>query len=136
MKSKTAISKAKKDLNNLLNPIKMAVRPGPNNVQYMNKFQAKEVYKPRDLNEGNQKTQESLFGEKRSIDPFKRLGINPLHEYKNSRILSEYVTEMGRIKPKYMTKLSAKSQRKVAKAIRRARAFGKYSNLFIPSNRT
>jgi hypothetical protein len=39
-------------------------------------------------------------------------------------LFTPFLSEMGRIKSRFQTGLSAKSQRKVAKAIRRARAMG------------
>jgi len=57
-------------------------------------------------------------------DPFALLGINPLHEYKNTRLFLPFLSEMGRIKSRFDTGLSAKNQRRVTKAIKRARAMG------------
>lgn len=55
-------------------------------------------------------------------DVFEARRINPLHHYKNCLVLSRFVTEMGKIKPAEETGLKAKTQRKLSKAIRRARA--------------
>jgi small subunit ribosomal protein S18 len=52
------------------------------------------------------------------------VGINPVKEYKNFCMLSEYVTEMGRIKHSSETGLRPVNQRRMAKAIRRAIALG------------
>jgi hypothetical protein len=57
-------------------------------------------------------------------DPFIRYGIDPLDPAKgalNPWIASEFVTTMGKIKARGKTGLQRKSQRKVGKAIRRAR---------------
>lgn len=59
-------------------------------------------------------------------DPFDVLGLDPLHEYKNFRLLTHFVSDMGKILPREQTGVSAKNQRKLAKAIKRARAMGKY----------
>lgn len=42
-------------------------------------------------------------------------------DYKDIRFLSRFVTERGRILPRRITGLSAQQQRKVTKAIKRAR---------------
>lgn len=55
---------------------------------------------------------------------FHQLQIDPLHEAMNSRLLSYFVTEMGKIKPRSATKLTWRSQRRLGKAIRRAKMMG------------
>ncbi|GAA5826933.1 hypothetical protein JCM11251_002167 [Rhodosporidiobolus azoricus] len=60
-------------------------------------------------------------------DPFVRYGIDPLDPSKgamNSFIPSQYVTSMGKVKSRGQTQLQRKSQRKIGKAIRRARSMG------------
>lgn len=52
------------------------------------------------------------------------LGINPLKEYKNFKMMSEFVTEMGRIRHSRDTGFRAVNQRKMAKAVRRAHGLG------------
>ncbi|KAI6383119.1 hypothetical protein MCOR25_000305 [Pyricularia grisea] len=52
------------------------------------------------------------------------LGINPLDEYQNFSMISEYMTPMGRIKHPKETCLRPVNQRKIAKAIRRAVGLG------------
>lgn len=51
-------------------------------------------------------------------------GINPLNEYLNPQLLSHFVTNMGKIMPRAQTQLTWKNQRRLGKAIRRARAMG------------
>lgn len=63
-------------------------------------------------------------------DPIHILGLKPSKpsladdSYKNGALLSEYISEMGRILPRNLTGLTRKSQRSIGKAIRRARALG------------
>ncbi|GAA6004377.1 hypothetical protein JCM10207_000693 [Rhodosporidiobolus poonsookiae] len=60
-------------------------------------------------------------------DPFVRYGIDPLKASNgvlNPWIASEFVTSMGKIKARGKTGLQRKSQRKIGKAIRRARSMG------------
>ncbi|KAJ2454914.1 hypothetical protein EV183_001175 [Coemansia sp. RSA 2336] len=95
------------------------------NSQYPTKMFPGKPYHPSQLNAGYNGKPFSLIPRKaRQKDPFVLMGINPLKEYKNTLMLSSFVTEMGKIKPRYQTGLSAKSQRRIAKAIRRARSFG------------
>ncbi|KAG8743369.1 hypothetical protein FRC10_012173 [Ceratobasidium sp. 414] len=59
-----------------------------------------------------------------SLDVFRKLDIDPLDEYKNGTLLKSFVSEMGKIHPRAKTGLTWRSQRRVGKAIRRARAMG------------
>ncbi|KAJ1719944.1 hypothetical protein LPJ53_005361 [Coemansia erecta] len=95
------------------------------NSAYTHMFFPKQTYTPRDLNEmtvlKNTRKPEVVSS---ANDPFVALGINPLDYFKNSLVLGTFVTDMGKIKPRYKTGLTAKSQRRLAKAIKRARSFG------------
>jgi ribosomal protein S18 len=87
-------------------------------------FKPKQTYSPRDLNAKNaQWVLKKKHQEK--VDILEEFRIDPLKDYKNVRMLSHFVTEMGFIKPRVETGLSMQNQKKVAKAIRRARAMGK-----------
>ncbi|KAI8939074.1 hypothetical protein NX059_004913 [Plenodomus lindquistii] len=91
--------------------------------QIYRKWQPGDVYAPHDLSGAEQKKWK--YGRKRpTTDAFDVLGINPILEYKNFTIMSEYMTETGRIKHSRDTGLRPKNQRKVAKAIRRAIGLG------------
>ncbi|KAL8728321.1 MAG: hypothetical protein Q9166_005464 [cf. Caloplaca sp. 2 TL-2023] len=57
-------------------------------------------------------------------DVFDVLGINPLNEYKNFSMMTEFVTSMGRIRHRRETGLRGVNQRRVAKAVRRAVGMG------------
>ncbi|KAI8079574.1 ribosomal protein S18 [Gilbertella persicaria] len=85
-----------------------------------------DTYHPEDLNDARYR--ESLRRRRGkpapTEDPFEVLGLDPLHEYKNFRLLTHFVSDMGKILPREQTGLSAKNQRKLAKAIKRARAMG------------
>src|SRR5262249_48669916 len=48
----------------------------------------------------------------------------PKIDYKDMRLLSRYVSERGKIVPSRITAVSAKKQRELAKAIKRARFIG------------
>ncbi|KAJ4366553.1 hypothetical protein N0V95_000220 [Ascochyta clinopodiicola] len=91
--------------------------------QMYRKWQPGDVYSPHDLSGAEQKKWK--FGRKKpQSDAFDVLGINPINEYKNFTIMSEYMTETGRIKHSNDTGLRPKNQRKIAKAIRRAIGLG------------
>ena len=45
----------------------------------------------------------------------------PLVDYKNIRILKKYISESGRILPSRITSVSEKKQKKLSRAIKRAR---------------
>ena len=48
----------------------------------------------------------------------------PKIDYKDARLLQRYVSERGKIVPSRITAVSAKKQRELAKAIKRARFIG------------
>ncbi|KAK2867930.1 hypothetical protein FQN49_003329 [Arthroderma sp. PD_2] len=85
-------------------------------------WKAGDVYSPRDLSPVEMKK----WKKKRSPpgDIFDALSINPLHMYKNFAVMSEYVSETGRIKPGTETGLRRINQRKLSRAIRRAVSLG------------
>ena len=60
------------------------------------------------------------FFRRRKVCPFS--GKNALKiDYKNYRILEEYLSERGKIIPSRISAVSASKQRELAKAIKRAR---------------
>ncbi|KAJ3284638.1 hypothetical protein HK104_009839, partial [Borealophlyctis nickersoniae] len=52
------------------------------------------------------------------------LKINPLDKWKDARFLAHFIRDTGMIKPRTETGLSAANQKKLAKAIKRARVAG------------
>jgi small subunit ribosomal protein S18 len=57
-------------------------------------------------------------------DPFKRLDLNVLTQPMNQELLYPFLTFMGKIQGRSQTGLSWKNQRRVGKAVRRARCMG------------
>jgi ribosomal protein S18 len=97
------------------------------------RFYPRETYSPRDLDEDTLPLYRGKLRNQPPVDPFEKLGLNPLHEYKNTAILSRYVSAMGRILPRSETGLTRKNQRRLAKAIKRARAMGLMPYTYRPS---
>jgi small subunit ribosomal protein S18 len=63
------------------------------------------------------------FFRRRKTCPFS--GTNaPKFDYKDVRLLQRYVSERGKIVPSRITAVSAKRQRELARAIKRARFLG------------
>ena len=63
------------------------------------------------------------FFRRRKTDPF--AGANaPKIDYKDVRLLQRYVSERGKIVPSRITAVSAKNQRELSRAIKRARFLG------------
>lgn len=60
----------------------------------------------------------------RRKDAFHQLGIDPLRESFNPALLSNFVTDMGRVVSRAQTQLTWRSQRRLSKAIRRAKMMG------------
>ncbi|KAL5120892.1 hypothetical protein ACEQ8H_001079 [Pleosporales sp. CAS-2024a] len=87
-----------------------------------------DVYSPSDLT-GTEQKRWKLSRKQPQSDAFDVLGINPVMEYKNFTMMSEFMSETGRIKPRQATGLRPKNQRKIAKAIRRAIGLGLMSSV-------
>ncbi|GGE46928.1 30S ribosomal protein S18 [Agaricicola taiwanensis] len=63
------------------------------------------------------------FFRRRKSCPF--TGANaPIIDYKDVKLLQRYISERGKIVPSRITAVSAKKQRELAKAIKRARFLG------------
>ncbi|KAJ7129509.1 hypothetical protein C8R44DRAFT_79985 [Mycena epipterygia] len=62
--------------------------------------------------------------EARKNDVFYQLGIDPLKFSLHNEIFSRFMSDMAMIHPRRITGLTMKSQRRVAKAIRRAKMMG------------
>ena len=74
----------------------------------------------RDSNSAEESQGRRPFGRRRKSCPFS--GANaPVIDYKDTRLLQRYVSERGKIVPRRITAVSAKKQRELARAIKRAR---------------
>ncbi|KAL2358565.1 ribosomal protein S18, partial [Cryomyces antarcticus] len=97
--------------------------------QMTRRWKGGDVYAPHDLSgmemrKWRQQKKVVRRGGKGGMDVFDSLAINPINEYKNFSIMSEYMTDMGRIKHSNETGLRPVNQRRIAKAIRRAIGIG------------
>jgi small subunit ribosomal protein S18 len=63
------------------------------------------------------------FFRRRKTCPFTGEGA-PKIDYKDTKLLSRYISERGKIVPSRITAVSAKKQRELAQAIKRARFLG------------
>lgn len=61
-----------------------------------------------------------VFFRRRKTCPFTGEGA-PVIDYKDTKLLSRYVSERGKIMPSRITAVSMKKQRELSKAIKRAR---------------
>lgn len=57
-------------------------------------------------------------------DPFVQLDIDPRFESQNRSLMTYFLTEMGKIPGRGITRLSHRSQRYLTKAIKRAKMMG------------
>ena len=89
----------------------------------------KNKYKNRKEDKSN-----SPFENKKKFCPFSVPGA-PIIDYKDTRLLSRYITEKGKIIPSRITGVSRKKQNELAKAIKRARFLSllSYTNKSFPS---
>lgn len=96
-----------------------------------------DVYSPHDLSPAEQMKAKAARAPARakdlrpvntrrngSRDVLDDLGINPLKEYKNFKMMGEFVTEMGRIRHARDTGFRQVNQRRMARAVRRAHGLG------------
>ena len=60
------------------------------------------------------------FNRRRKVDPFSGEGA-PEIDYKDVKLLQRYISEKGKIVPSRITAVNVKNQRKLARAIKRAR---------------
>ncbi|KAF8897681.1 ribosomal protein S18 [Infundibulicybe gibba] len=67
-------------------------------------------------------------------DVFHQFGIDPITQAQNPTILNEYISDMGKIYGRNITGLTSKSQRRMGKAIRRAKMMGIIPILSKPTN--
>ncbi|KAJ3074418.1 hypothetical protein HDU98_011295 [Podochytrium sp. JEL0797] len=87
-------------------------------------FKPYQTYVPSELNQQNAAFYQKAKAKEPKVDVFAVLNINPLDMYKNVRLLSHFVTEMGHIKPRTETGLGIVNQKRLSKAIKRAQAMG------------
>ncbi|KAK3052794.1 hypothetical protein LTR09_006277 [Extremus antarcticus] len=89
--------------------------------QQQRRYKPGDVYAPHDLSGAEAAKWKKLRRKGRMMqDVVDQLGINPIQHYKNFSMMSEYMTDMGRIKHRRETSLRPVNQRRMAKAIRRA----------------
>ncbi|KAK3066736.1 hypothetical protein LTR53_016787 [Teratosphaeriaceae sp. CCFEE 6253] len=92
--------------------------------QIPRRFKPGDVYAPHDLSGVEMSKWKKLRRKPRvgshGTDVLDSLGVDPRKHYKNFSMMAEYVSEMGRIKHRNETGLRPVSQRRMAKAIRRA----------------
>ncbi|KAJ1668175.1 hypothetical protein IW140_000658 [Coemansia sp. RSA 1813] len=119
-------AKLRKKVDHIVEPIAETPAVVYESSRYKKRFHPKTIYHPSELNDGNETKVFPKTLDERPVlnDPFKSLGIDPLRHYKNTAMLAHFITDMGKIRPRKKSLLSAKSQNRVAKAIKRARAFG------------
>ncbi|KAL2071853.1 hypothetical protein VTL71DRAFT_13088 [Oculimacula yallundae] len=95
--------------------------------QISRRWRAGDIYAPHDLSEV-----EMAKWKKRSQphhDVFDVLDINPEEHYRNFSMMSEYMSDTGRIKHSKETGLRPVNQRKIARAIRRAIGLGMHPSV-------
>ena len=70
-----------------------------------------------------------MLAQKQKLAP---IGINQKIDYKDIDLLKLFITEQGKILPRRATGVSVQQQRKIAKAIKRARVLSLFP--FVASN--
>ena len=65
----------------------------------------------------------SPFEDRKRFCPFSQKN-SPIIDYKDTKLLSRYVSEKGKITPARISNVSSKKQKELSKAIKRARFLG------------
>jgi len=89
---------------------------------FTREWKSGDVYAPHDISAAEARKWRKRYTP--TVDAFDALSLNPLDFYKNFAVMSEYMTEMGRIRHSNLTGLRQVNQRKIAKALRRAIGLG------------
>ena len=76
--------------------------------------------KKKKLRQKREERSNSPFENKKKFCPFSQPG-SPKIDYKDTKMLSRYLTEKGKIIPSRITGVSRKKQKELAKAIKQAR---------------
>ncbi|KAF9977650.1 hypothetical protein BGZ73_005366 [Actinomortierella ambigua] len=121
----TPASAQKSHTDSLMNIISEAINASASNtsntpVYRSGRFRKGDIYKPSDLDTSKPRVYRAPPSKKK--DELNIIGVNPLHEYKNAELLSHYISPVGRLLSREQTGLTAKNQRRLSKAVRRARA--------------
>ncbi|CAH6720096.1 37S ribosomal protein Rsm18p, mitochondrial [[Candida] jaroonii] len=103
---------------------------------FTKKFKHGNNYNPFDfsMNKLNIDSLAIKYEKNKKIDPFEVSGINPLDLYTMPFILSRFLTTTGQILPRSITGCSAKNQKKLSIAIKRARVCGLLSYVHKDTN--
>jgi len=140
----TPIDDSMSDLTNILESAAEGVSPLiPGNSQSEQKwspFKANRVINPVDLTYQT-RTYQPKRSKKPNVappssicrhsDPFYQLDLDPRDFTANTVVLSEYLSEMGKIQSRAYTSLTARNQRLLGKTIRRAKMMGIIPQLSI-----
>lgn len=93
--------------------------------QVTRKYKPGDVYAPHDLSGAEASKWKKMSKKPRPrFDVLDQLGIDPRQHYTNLAMMGEYTSEMGKIKSGKETGLRPVNQRRMAKAIRRAKGVG------------
>tara|TARA_Y100001970_G_C14051962_1_gene759433 strand:+ start:27 stop:305 length:279 start_codon:yes stop_codon:yes gene_type:complete len=65
----------------------------------------------------------SPFEDRKRFCPFSQKN-SPTIDYKDTKLLSRYISEKGKIMPRRITNVSSKKQKELSRAIKRARFLG------------
>lgn len=95
--------------------------------QYVRRFNVGSTYDPFDFSLTKIKLDRNA--EAPAVDQFKAHKMDPVKLWKNPVQLSEFITDNGQIIPGYKNGHRKKTQKRLAKAIRRARAAGLISSV-------
>lgn len=127
------------EITNILDNVTISGSPQSNNFSTTAKYERARrgrllkdqcFLKPTDLlpREDPFRRKRALLGpgaaESRRGDWFYQLDIDPLDEATNPQLLSYFVTDMGKMKSRAETKLTWRNQRRLTKAVRRAKMMG------------
>lgn len=101
--------------------------------KYVKSFESAKTYDPFDFSLAKRSLdkvqREKLEFATRSNAGFNRKKVDPIDFYCMPQLFNQYLTSSGKILSRSVTGLASKKQKRLAKAIRRARAFGLLSHV-------
>lgn len=91
---------------------------------FARRFEVGSTYDPFDFSLAKLRLERAERNNAPPKDKFKQIKLDPLKLWKYPRDLSDYISDSGRIMPGYVNGHKKKTQKRLAKAIRRARSAG------------
>lgn len=98
-------------------------------MEFVKTFTPGMTYDPFDFSVASARLEKKVKRTRPAVDNFAKHNVDPLKAWKYPELLSNYITTNGQIMPGYVLGHKRKTQKRLSKAIRRARAAGLLSSV-------